>query len=142
MVTPNAHDVTERMKIILLRYILGHLSRGEPRPDVSDPEFRRRAWRAARRLEVRRLERGDTTPLLSQSPKTARQSTAQRTCQHRGWRIVLCRNGGKWHAETARRRHPQLVLTARRPRRRDAFRAILAMIDRGDFGIRVPRPAQ
>ena len=141
MVTPSAHDVTERMKIILLRYILRHLSRGEPRPDVSDPEFRRRAWRAARHLEVRRLERGDTTPLLSKSPKTARQSMAQRTCQHRGWRIVLCRNGGKWHAETARGCRPQLVLTARRPRRREAFRAIVAMIDRGDFGIRVPKPA-
>lgn len=141
MVMPNAHDVTERMKIILLRYILRRLSRGEPRPDVSDPEFRRRAWRAARRLEVRRLGRGDTTPLLSQSPKTTSYSTACRTYQHRGWRIVLCRNGSKWHAETARGRHPRLVLTARRPRRLEAFRAILAMIDRSDFGIRVPRPA-
>ncbi|CAO3460788.1 hypothetical protein [Azospirillum argentinense] len=125
---PNAHDVTERGKLIMLRLLVRHRRAGRSL-DIQDVAFRRRVFRAARRLEERRAARGDQRPLSAMPSKILLAVASQRTYQHHGWRIVVGRNAGKWHAECALGAEPNLRLVTRGERRAAVLLAMRRMID-------------
>lgn len=64
MIEVNAHDVTERFKV-LLRRLRRRAERNGILLDITDITLRRRAYRAAKRIEVARALRGDTHPFLA-----------------------------------------------------------------------------
>lgn len=64
MIEVNTHDVTERFKVFLRR-LRTRAERNGIQLDLADIALRRRAYRAARRIEVARARRGDTRPFLA-----------------------------------------------------------------------------
>lgn len=64
MVEVNAHDVAERFKVVLKRLRARAERNGIPL-DTTDITLRRRAHRAAKRIEMARALRGDTRPFLA-----------------------------------------------------------------------------
>lgn len=60
----NAHDVAERGKAIISRLKARAHQHGKVL-DTTELTWRRRVYRAARRIEDARAQRGDTTPFLA-----------------------------------------------------------------------------